>query len=425
MTTFLLIGLALVLLLLKGFFAGSEIALVNADKVKLNARANQGDPGARRVLDLFRQPDVLLGTTLVGNSIATIVLGTVTTLLALRWFGDLGAWIAFAIATPLLLIFGEVVPKSVYQQKSDKIAPIAVYPLRACTLLLYPLVFVFSRIARLAARIVGGGQVEQSLFMTREQMRAIVDMTERTASVDAFDRERVRRVIRFSETSVGEAMTPMAEVATLAHDANMLRAVARVRRSGHHRLPVFRSNSANIIGICSLSCWDLFEADTLQREPKEFIRPAHYVLQFQTLDQVLPQLQLREDRMAIVVDEFGQAIGILTVTDIFHQVFGELDLKPQADRPKTRRPGIERLGEGRYRIDARLSVAAVNDRLKLTLNTRDNHTIGGWVMSHLGRIPGAGESVVDQGYRFEVEQVTERGIETLHVEAVGSGGSGV
>jgi len=212
-----------VLLVLKGFFSGSEIAMVNADKVKLSALAGKGDRGSRMVLDEFRSPETLLGTTLVGTNIATIALATIGTLMMIRLVGDSGEWVAFLFFTPLFLIFGEIVPKSVYQHLSTEIAPRAIYPLRIFRLLFYPVVIVFSRIARFAARIFGGGRVEQNVFMTRELIRSVVEMVERTSSVDAFDRGRIRSVIRFAETTVGEAMIPVAEVTAVgaAPDGNL------------------------------------------------------------------------------------------------------------------------------------------------------------------------------------------------------------
>lgn len=210
---FLVILLVMVLLLLlKGFFSGSEIALVNSDKLKLHHKANQGNRGARMVLKLFQTPEVALGTTLVGTNISTIILTTIGTMLMIRYFGEAGDFYAVLLFTPLFLILGEVVPKSVYQQKSDEIAPIIVYPLRVFSALFYPLVFIFSRVARLVARLVGGGKTEQNVFITREQMRMVVEMADRGASVDVFDRARIKRAIRFAETSVGEAMIPVAEM---------------------------------------------------------------------------------------------------------------------------------------------------------------------------------------------------------------------
>ena len=210
MDILILVVVMLALLLLKGFFSGSEIALVNADKLKIHHMSKQGNKGASMVLKLFKTPDVLLGTTLVGTNISTVALTTIGSLVMIRYFGQLGDFYAFLLFTPLLLIFGEIVPKSVFQQKSDTIAPVIVYPLKFFSLAFYPVIFVFSRVARLAARIVGGGKTEQNVFITREQVRMVVEMAERGTNVDVFDRVRIKRAIRFADTSVGEAMVPIA-----------------------------------------------------------------------------------------------------------------------------------------------------------------------------------------------------------------------
>ena len=411
--------LIILLLLLKGFFSGSEIALVNSDKVKLNARANQGDNGAKKVLELYKEPDVLLGTTLVGANIATVSLTTLGTILFIEWFGAGGDFYAFLALTPLLLILGEIVPKSVYQQKSDQIAPFAIYPLRVFSIIFYPLIFIFSRIARLVARLFGGGKVEQNLFMTREQIRSVVDMAERTSSVNAFDRGRIRRVIRFGETTVGEAMIPISEVTAIDHRRNLMRAIATVRRKGYNRLPVYKGNISNITGIVTLTTWDLLDATLVERELEELTAPAHYVLQFQTIDQLLPTLRRRDDHMAVVVDEFGSAVGIITMEDIVEEVVGDIDVGYDFDEYLPRRKRvIENLGDGCYRIDSRLSVSEVNEVLEINLNSRVSHTIGGLVMAQLGHIPKRGESVSEMGFRFSVEEVTERAIVTLRAEPI-------
>ena len=419
MTLLGLLLLSILLLLLKGFFSGSEIALVNSDKIKLTARANQGDKGAKKVLELYKEPDVLLGTTLVGSNIATVALTTLGTILFIEWFGNNGDFYAFLALTPILLILGEIVPKSVYQQKSDEIAPLAIYPLRLFSLLFYPIIFIFSRIARLCARLFGGGRVEQNPFMTREQIRSVVDMAERASSVDAFDRGRIRRVIRFGETTVGEAMIPIAEVTAINRTNNILRVIATVRRKGYNRLPVYKGNISNITGIVTLTTWDLLDPSLPDKKLEALIAPAHYVLQFQTIDQLLPTLRQRDDHMAVVVDEFGSAIGIITMEDIVEEVVGDIDVGYDFDEYLPRRKRvIEQLGEGKYLMDSRSSVSEVNEVLEINLNSRVSHTIGGLVMAQLGHIPERGESMVEMGYRFTVEEVTERAIVKLLVESL-------
>jgi len=407
----------MVLLLLKGFFSGSEIALVNSDKLKMHHRAKQGNRGAKLVLSLFETPDVLLGTTLVGTNIATIVLTILGTMLMIRSFGQMGDLYAVLLFTPLFLVLGEIVPKSVFQQKSNEIAPMIVYPLRVFSFLFYPLVFVFSRVARLCARLVGGGKTEQTVFITREQMRMVVDMAERGANVDVFDRVRIKRVIRFAETSVGEAMIPVAEMTAINRNRDTRSAITLVRRRGYNRLPVYSRNISNITGVVTLTTWDLMDPELQDRPLEQLIKPAHYVSPYQTIDQLLPILRNRDDHMAVVVDEFGSAVGMITMEDILEEVVGEIDVGYDFEEYFPRRKRIyEMLDEETYLMDARLPISEVNELLGTSLPAVESHTIGGLMMARLRHIPGEGESIVEAGFRFTVTEATERAVVKLQVE---------
>ena len=407
------------LLLLKGFFSGSEIALVNADKLKLRARANQGHRGSNQVLRLFETPDVLLGTTLVGTNVSTVILTTLGALAMITYFGPRGDFYAFLVFTPLLLILGEIVPKSIYQQESDRIAPIIIYPLRAFSVLLYPVVFVFSRIARSVAWLLGGQRMKQTFYISREQIRSVVEMAERSTDVSVFQRGRIRRVIRFAETTVGEAMIPVAELTGINEMANTRDAIERVRRRGYNRLPVYRGNISNIFGVVTVTTWDLMDPSLAERPLRELMTDAYYVSPFQTIDELLPILRQRKDHMAIVVDEFGSAIGMITMEDILEEVVGEIDVGYDFDEylPRPKRI-FEQLETGAYLMDSRLPISEANEALGVVLPAKEGHTIGGLVMARLRHIPEVGESILESGYRFTVEQANERTIIKLRVEPV-------
>jgi CBS domain containing-hemolysin-like protein len=413
----ILLLVMVILLLLKGFFSGSEIALVNSDKLKMHHKANQGDRGAQLVLRLFQTPDVLLGTTLVGTNISTIILTTLGTMLMIRSFGQLGDLYAVLLFTPLFLILGEIVPKSVYQQKSNEIAPVIVYPLRVFSILFYPLVFVFSRIARLCARLVGGGKTEQNVFITREQMRMVVDMADRGANVDVFDRARIKRAIRFADTSVGEAMIPVAEITAINRNRDTRSAVTLVRRRGYNRLPVYTGNISNIVGVVTLTTWDLMDPELADRPLEELIKPAYYVSPYQAIDQLLPVLRTRDDHMAVVVDEFGSAVGMITMEDILEEVVGEIDVGYDFEEYLPRRKRIfEMLDEETYLMDARLPISEVNELLGTSLPAIESHTIGGLMMARLRHIPAEGEYIVESGFKFMVTETTDRAVVKLQVE---------
>jgi CBS domain containing-hemolysin-like protein len=411
------IAIMLLLLLLEGFFSGSEIALVNADKLRLRARAGKGERGAQFALRLFERPEVLLTTTLVGTNIAVVTLTTLGTLLMIQAIGDLGELYAFLLFTPLLLVFGEIVPKSVYQQQADALAPLVVYPLRFFSLLLFPIVWLFSLVARTAARIAGGPRSATSLFITRQQIANLVDMADRGADVDLFDRKRIERAIRFGDTTVGEAMVPLAEITALNHLRSTRDAVELVRHSGFNRLPIYQGNIGNITGIVTLTVWDLMDETVTTRPLGELVRPALYCSPLQPIDELLPLLRERDDHMAIVVDEFGSAIGMITMEDILEEVVGEIEVGYDFDvyRPKRKRH-FQRMEDGLYVFDSRVPISELNPLLGINLPATEFHTAGGFVETRLRHIPEVGESVSEAGWRFTVIEADARSVIKLRIE---------
>jgi CBS domain containing-hemolysin-like protein len=382
MTPFDLLWIApllLVLLLLKGFFSGSEIALINADRIKLSHRARQGDRGARLVLELLKHPERLLTTTLVGTNISTVTLTTLGTIVAIDLVGtELGDLAAFAIFTPVLLVLGEIVPKSVYQEKSTEIAPVVVFGLRVFSWVLAPIVLVFSAVARLAARIAGMQRSAPHLFATRDQLRAVIQLADRAEGSQVFDRIRIERAIRFSETTVGEEMVPVAELVALREDATTEQAIECVLRHGYYRMPVYSGNVSNIVGIATISPWNIMNKDQVEEPLDNFVAPAHYVTPYETLSEVLPELRAREDHLAIVVDEFGSAAGLITLQDVFESVVGDIESSRSLAQTRTshHERRYEMLGDGRYLMDARLPISELNDILELAIPAREFHTLG-------------------------------------------------
>jgi len=404
-------------LILKGFFSGSEIAMVNSDKLKLKHQAKMGDRGSSLVLKLFRTPDVILGTTLVGTNIATVTISTLGALLFIDFFGPRGDLISILVLTPILLIFGEVVPKSIFQQKADSIASRVIYALRFFSYLFYPVIFIFSRVARFATRLVGGGSVPQNMFITREELRVLLDLSESASNPSTIDRKRIRRIIRFADTTVGEAMIPLADVVGLNENRDMQEAIGVVMSHGYNRLPVYRGNLTNIHGMLTLSTWDLIDPELENKPVSEYISSVLYLSPKQTIDQALPKLQAREDHMAVVVDEFGSAVGILTMEDVFEEVVGEINVGYDFDeyQPK-QKLYFEQDNENTYVMSGRMPISEVNDKLYVKFPVEEAHTIGGLMVSRLRRIPVVDDHVVEQDYRLTVVEADSRAVMQVKLE---------
>jgi|TARA_B100000315_G_scaffold232217_1_gene244263 CBS domain containing-hemolysin-like protein len=409
--------LILFFLLLKGFFSGSEIAMVNSDKLKLRHQARIGNHRAALVLKLFKSPDHILGTTLVGTSIATVTISTLGALICIDLFGRSGDLISIVLLTPILLVLGEVVPKSICQQKADEIVSRIVYVLRFFSHLFYPVIFIFSRVARVGTRLAGGGVLPQDLFITREELRVLLDPSEAVSDRSMIDRRRIRRIIRFADTTVGEAMIPLAEVVGFNETRNTAEAVQTVLQHGYNRLPVYRGNITNVKGVLTLSTWDLMNEE-LESEPiADYMRPALYLSPRQTIDQALPLLQARQDHLAIVVDEFGSAVGIVTMEDVFEEVVGEIDVGYDFDeyKPK-RRVHIERESENVHVMGGRMPLSEVNDILHLRFPVEEALTIGGFVINRLKRIAVEGDFIEDSGCRVTVVEADSRSVISVKVE---------
>lgn len=409
----------LVFLVLKGFFSGSEIAIVNSDKFKMRHLAKTGDRKAALLLKMFRTPDVILGTTLVGTNVATVTISTLGAILAIEAFGEIGDLIGVLVMTPFLLIFGEIVPKSVFQQKADNVARAIIPILRVFSMIFYPVVFVFSRIARFATRLVGGSSTGHTLFITREELSVLLDINDAGtgATPGKVDRRSIRRVIRFADTTVGQAMIPLADVVGFNEVRTTADAVQTVLKFGYNRLPVYRGNITNVKGVLTLTTWDMLDPTTEERRLSEFIRPPLYLSPQQTIDQTLKLLQAREDHMGIVVDEFGSAIGIITMEDIFEEVVGDIEVGYDFDEYQSKRQfTIEEENENSYLMSGRAPLSEVNDKLHIKLPVYAAHTIGGYVVSRLRRIPQEGEAVVDEGFRFTVLEADPRTVLKVRME---------
>lgn len=404
-------------LLLKGFFSGSEIAMVSSDKLKLRHQAKMGNRGASLVLKLFRTPDVILGTTLVGTNLATVTISTLGALIFIDMFGSAGDLISIVVLTPVLLILGEVVPKSIFQQNADTLSSRIIYALRFFSYLFYPVIFIFSRIARFITRIVGGGSIPQNMFITREELRVLLDVSDSTANPSTIDRKRIRRIIRFGDTTVGEAMIPLADVVGLNEARSMKEAVRVVMKYGFNRLPIYQGNITNITSILTLDSWDLMAPDIMEKPATDYMSSVLFISPKQTIDRALPQLQAREDHMAIVVDEFGSAVGILTMEDVFEEVVGEIDVGYDFDEYNPRkRAYIEHESENIHLMSGRTPISEVNDILYVHFPTEEAHTIGGLIGSRLRDIPSIGDTIEEQGYRLTVLDADERSVIKVRVE---------
>ncbi|SEA80485.1 CNNM domain-containing protein [Rubrimonas cliftonensis] len=408
LTTLALLGL---LLLLKGFFSGSEIAMVSADRVRLRVRAARGATGSKLALRLMGDPARVLTTTLLGTNLSSVALTTIGTLLMVRLFGGQGELVAVLVLTPVMLILGEIVPKSVYQQKADALAPYIAHPLSWVQIALAPLVWLFSSLARLAARMIGGADDPSSA--ARSQVVAVVQMAESTAANAAFGSGQVRRVLRFAQMTAAEVMWPLSEIRSVSREAGMAEIVAARRASGERLVPLYETAPANVTTVAVIESWDLLDPELERKPVDELLGAVRFVPHLQRVNEIIDMLHGEPAAIIIVVNETGAALGLITLNLLVRRTLGADDAA-RADQPG---PGAEpgASAAGARRFPARTPLVEVNEALGVALETLQHSSLGGYALARFGRLTQAGEHFDAEGWRFTVIEATPRAI--LEIEA--------
>ena len=316
-------------LIAEGFFSGSEIGVVSADQMRLRHEAAKGSRGAKLALKMLKNPEWLLSTTLVGTNISVVTNTTMGTALMIHLFGDQGSWLAILLVAPLIWVFGEIVPKSVFQQRADTITPKAIFILRFASIVFFPILIVFTFLTRLFTRLFGKSE---SPFTLREEIIMMLQMPAQEGGIEPVETTMIRRMFQFSSATVQDVMVPLIDVMAVDHSISCREATSTAAAKAHVRLPVFQERVDRVVGI--LHTLDLLGVDPDQPiEP--YIRPARYVPSSKGIKDLLMELRRDGDVVAVVVDEFGGAEGIVTIEDIMEEVVEEIQDEYDArERPR-------------------------------------------------------------------------------------------
>lgn len=408
------IGLTLLIilacLLLEGFFSGSEIGVVSADQMKLRHSAAKGSKGAKLALAMLQKPEWLLSTTLVGTNIAVVTNTTMATALMIHLFGDKGSWLAVALAAPLIWIFGEIVPKSVFQQRADVVTPYVIFALRFFSILFYPILIVFTLITRALTRLAGGA--ERNPFTLREEIITMLQLPAAArGDIEPVEKEMIRRTFCFTETRVRDVMRPLIEVTAVDKRAGCAEARQLAAQAGHVRLPVYEERVDRVTGM-------LYVLDLLGEADKcaivDFVREAQFVPATKSIRDLLLQLRKAGEVVAVVVDEFGAAEGIVTVEDIVEQVVE--DLHDEYDADEAGQDMYRKLDKGDYLVSGRIELTELADGLGVDLPTGAAYsTLAGFILHQTGSIPPHGARIDEGPYALTVHRRTARAIKEVRI----------
>ena len=393
----------------EAFFSGSEIGVVSADRLRLRHMAAKGSRGAKLALSILEKPEWLLSTTLVGTNIAVVTNTTVVTALVIDLLGEKFSWLAVVIVAPLIWIFGEIVAKSIFQQRADTITPRVIFGLRAASLVFYPILAVFAGLTRLLTGTRKNGEA-QNPFTLREEITSMMEMSAQDGDILAVEQTMIRRVFEFSETAAGDIMVPLIDVVAIENTATCGEAMRLAVAKKHKRLLVYEERVDEIIGI--LNALDLLQEDK-DAPIKPHVHAVRYIPTSKGVADLLLEFRTGGDSMAVVVDEFGGAEGIVTIEDILEEVVGEI--ADEFDESEEIVQRIRRVGKDHYLVSARAELDTLKEEIGLVLPEGDYETLGGFLLTIAADIPSSGQVIAYRGIKFTIERASERAIQEVRV----------
>ncbi len=409
MNQVVLIIIIVVCLVFSAYFSATETAFTTLNKVRVKTKADDGNRRAKLVLKLANDYDRLLSTILIGNNIVNILASSMGTLLFIQWCSgnsDLASVLSTIVLTVLVLIFGEISPKSLAKEFPETFASFSAPIINALIYVLLPVNFLFSQWKKLLNKVF---RSKEDNTITDDELITMVDEAEHEGGINAQESELIKSAIEFNDLEVKDILIPRVDVVAV-DAASSEEEIAQVFMETHFsRLPVYKDTVDNIIGI-------LHEKDFIkQRSEPDFdiekvVKPAVFVVGTAKISDILRQLQKAKSHMAIVSGEFGDVIGIITMEDILEELVGEI-----WDEHDDVQSDITQTGENEYKVLGGVTVNDFCDYFDLDEIECDSQTVGGWVMDMLGKVPAEGDMLVYENLTITVVRAEDRRITELGV----------
>jgi len=416
-TTVTILGTLTVVVLigLSAFFSSSEIAMFSLARHRIDTMVEQGRPNARRVKALTDDPHRLLVTILVGNNLVNIAMSSIATGLFGLYLNQGQAVLAATFGiTALVLLFGESAPKSYAVENTESWALRIARPLMWSETLLLPLIVLFDYLTRVVNQVTGGRSAIETSYITRDEIRNMIETGEREGVLDEEEREMLQRTLRFNNTIAKEVMTPRLDMTAVAADSTIPEAIETCIQSGHARLPVYEGGLDNIIGVVHIRdlVRDLNYGENENLELEDLIEPTLHVPESKNVDDLLTEMRENRMHMVIVIDEFGTTEGLVTMEDLTEEIVGEI-LEGGEDEP------IEFEDDGAALIKGEVDIVRVNEALDIDIPEGEEfETLAGFIFNRVGRLVEEGESIEYDGVRIRVVQVENTRIMKARIERI-------
>lgn len=408
----LLLTAAGICIILSMIFSATESAFLSINKLRVRFLRNQKNKRAIRVWNLLNNKERLINTLLVGNNIVNVAISSIIAYLALQWFGNAGIGIATFVATMLLLIFGEITPKTIATHHPEAIAFFFCGFIAVVEKILTPFVFLFTKVSQAILHLAKISTKEKNITFTEEEIKTFIEVSGEQGVIDKNKKNMMRRVFKFSDLAAKDIMTPRKNIRAIHVGATYKEVIEFSERNLISRFPVYRESIDDIIGILYMKDLLFYNTDISGFAIQNIMRPPLFILGTKKMSSIQQMLEENHQSMAVVIDEYSGTDGLLTTEDIVREIFG-----PIADeyKPYARRVEVVIKNENVGKIEGQSRLVDLNEQLGISLQSEYCETIGGFIAEKLGRIPEEGDYISAEGYTFSVLKMDDKRVAKIRI----------
>lgn len=399
----------IILLMLSAFFSSAETALTTVNRIRIRSLADDGSKRAKTVLKITDNSGKMLSAILIGNNIVNVAAASITTSLAYSLGGSAVA-IANAVITIAILLFGEITPKTTATIHAEKLALIYAPIISIFMKIMTPVIFIINGLSNAVLLLLRIDPNAKNQTMTENELRTIVDVSHEDGVIESDEKEMIYNVFDLGDAKAKDVMVPRVHVTFADVNTTYEELIEIFREDKFTRLPIFEDSTDNVIGTINMKDLLLFD-NTKEFHIRDILREAYFTYEYKNISELLVEMREASFNIAIVLDEYGDTAGLITLEDILEEIVGEI----HDEYDENEEDFIKEIGEREYMIEGSTNLDDLNDRLDLQLESEDYDSLGGFIIEHLDRLPEEGDSItIEDGLRLVVESLDKNRIESVH-----------
>ena len=400
----------IILLILSAFFSSAETALTTVNKIRIRSLVDEGNKRAKSVLKVTDDSGKMLSAILIGNNIVNLSAASLTTSLAYSFGGSMVA-IASGILTVLILLFGEITPKTMATIHSEKMSLLYAPVIHFFMKIMTPLIFVINGLSTGVLLLLRVDPKAKNTAMTENELRTIVDVSHEDGVIESDEREMINNVFDLGDARAKDVMVPRVHVTFADINSTYTELIEIFREDKFTRLPIFEDTTDNVVGTINMKDLLLYD-NTKEFNIRDILREAYFTYEYKSISELLVEMRQASFNIAIVLDEYGETAGLITLEDILEEIVGEI----HDEYDENEEDFIQEISDREYIVEGSINLDDLNDRLDLNLSSEEYDSLGGFIIEYLDRLPEKGDSITtEEGIRMVVETLDKNRIESVHL----------